>query len=94
MVFGSCQTFGTILVKLLEGVFSPFKTAQLVQFKSRAAGSCPCHFSEETTEHRANIPILRKKGGKDRGEGGQEKREGKERYNKPNHIIRFMYSYL
>lgn len=46
MVFGSCQTFGTILVKLLEGVFSPFKTAQLVQFKSRAAGSCPCHFSE------------------------------------------------
>lgn len=47
MVLGSCQTFGTILMKLLEGVFSPFKTAQSVQFKSRVAGSCPCHFSEE-----------------------------------------------
>ena len=47
MVLGSCQASGTILMKLLEGVFSTFKTAQSVQFKSRAAGSCLCHFSED-----------------------------------------------
>ena len=42
MVFGSCQTSGTILMKLLEGVFSTFKTAQSVKLKSRVAGSCLC----------------------------------------------------
>lgn len=45
------------------------------------ASNCPCHW-KKTSEHGANIPTLRKKGGKDRGEGGWEKREGKERLNK------------
>lgn len=59
-------------------VFCHFEIAQLVKFKSRAAGSCPCHFWGEaswaSSQHQGG---KRKEERKDRGGGQRGKEKGR-----------------